>query len=673
MIKTFKDFDKELKGQKIYESIDDEKEIFTSKDLEGPKLVSDNIGFIKITKIILKKLNNCGIGKFCVHPTIVNIDDVDGIYFYNYDDPSINIVICKNVHGKQAYFFKEFNFDGKNVASLVLTTRTLGFTDIINRLINYITSNNTIEEGFIFESWQEGNTTIQYTDVDVQKVSSLDPVIRQKIVDYITSNKNPNLNNVKKEIWNDKNNGVQDAVDICNALHKNFSKINISTGVAKKMSDNSDYFNKTILMFIYAITGATAHQTELDAILNGCKTGKNNNGGNNGGANLKGDPDDIQIQQGTGAKIVTYQRTPELQAKIDASAKKYKERIEDINDYSEMLCEYVKNNGELSDDDASIFTRGLFITGPGGTGKTKHILDMLEKKDMKKNVDYFELGSGSTSASNLFRLLYDFNGKLLILDDCAELFVGKYNRSLWLKALSPDPRENFLSIGSSYTAGSNYYNPNQKGKNGQPLTRQEKYFLEIGKSSLAEKTKFEKQMELNLWGKYDKKTLGPKELKETEIEINQEIADAWREHEENKEPKIPTTFKYNGAVIVVSNDSQANLIQQVGGWNKWEALKQRFTCIELNPMPQAIWATIKEKILEQRDNNIDDDLCIIPKLYVDDFIAEVDSIIDFEMYNHISWRMVTVTMSKAFRGNKGLKRWKSMLRDKMRKTEISED
>ena len=672
MIKTFKDFDKELKGQKIYESIDGENEIFTSKDLEGPKLVSDNIGFIKITKIILKKLNNCGIGKFCVHPTIVNIDDVDGIYFYNYDDPSINIVICKNVHGKQAYFFKEFNFDGENVASLVLTTRTLGFTDIINRLINYITSNNTIEEGFIFESWQEGSSPNGYTDVDVKKVSMLEKGIRQKIVDYINSQKKPSLFSVKTEIWNDKTSNVKDAVDICNALEKNFSKIVKSTGMNQEITFNRDYFGKTILIFLNAITGTTAHKTELDAVLNGC-TIDNKKVVDDNQPNLKLDPDDIQIQQGSGTNIVTYKRTPELQAKIDASAKKYKERIEEIIDYSEMMCEYVKNKGELSQDDASIFTRGLFITGPGGTGKTKHVLDMLAQKDMKKNVDYFELGSGSTSANNLYRLLYDFNGKLLILDDCAELFVGKYNRSMWLKALSPDPRENYISIGSSYVAGSNFYNPNQKGKNGQELTRQERYFLEIGKSSLEEKTKFKKQMELNLWGKYDKKALGPKKVQELAIEIDKEIDDAWREHEENKEPKIPTTFKYNGAVIVVSNESQSNLIQQVGGWNKWEALKQRFRCIELNPMPQAIWATIKEKILEQRDNNIDDNLCIIPKLYVDEFVAEVDSIIDFDMYNHISWRMVTDRMSKAFRGSKGLKRWKTILRDAMRKGEIDED
>lgn len=139
MIKSFKDFDRELKGQKIYESFDDKKkEIFTSDDIKVPQLLSDNKYLLKISRILMKKLDNCGLGEFCVHPTIVSINGVDGVYFYNYDDTSINIVICSNTFGKQAYLFKEFNLGEKNVANLVLTTATLGFSDIIKELINYI-------------------------------------------------------------------------------------------------------------------------------------------------------------------------------------------------------------------------------------------------------------------------------------------------------------------------------------------------------------------------------------------------------------------------------------------------------------------------------------------------------------------------------------------------------
>ena len=143
--------------------------------------------------------------------------------------------------------------------------------------------------------------------------------------------------------------------------------------------------------------------------------------------------------------------------------------LEDLVDYITSMCRYVKKHGELTDDERSVFMRGLIVTGPGGAGKSKNINDILEKENMIKNVDYFELGSGSTSAKNLYRLLYDFNGKLLILDDSADMFEGKYNMPLWKLALDPDPRNNYISYNQS-TIGGNFYDPNKKGKNGNCLS-----------------------------------------------------------------------------------------------------------------------------------------------------------------------------------------------------------
>ena len=108
MIKSFKDFDKELIGQKIYEAIDDNINVennddFTEYDIEVPDLLSDNKYLLKMSRIVLKNLRKSGLGSFGVHPIIVNIDDVPGVYFYNYDDPTMNIVICRNVNGKHVY------------------------------------------------------------------------------------------------------------------------------------------------------------------------------------------------------------------------------------------------------------------------------------------------------------------------------------------------------------------------------------------------------------------------------------------------------------------------------------------------------------------------------------------------------------------------------------------
>ena len=63
MIKTFKDFDNELKGQKIYEAIDEDirendDDIFTEEDVVVPNLLSDNKFLLKISRIVLRKLNS---------------------------------------------------------------------------------------------------------------------------------------------------------------------------------------------------------------------------------------------------------------------------------------------------------------------------------------------------------------------------------------------------------------------------------------------------------------------------------------------------------------------------------------------------------------------------------------------------------------------------------------
>ena len=55
MIKSFKDFDNELKGQKIYEAIDDDireenGDVFTEEDVVIPDMVSDNKFLLNISK-----------------------------------------------------------------------------------------------------------------------------------------------------------------------------------------------------------------------------------------------------------------------------------------------------------------------------------------------------------------------------------------------------------------------------------------------------------------------------------------------------------------------------------------------------------------------------------------------------------------------------------------------
>ena len=120
-------------------------------------------------------------------------------------------------------------------------------------------------------------------------------------------------------------------------------------------------------------------------------------------------------------------------------------------------------------------------------------------------------------------------------------------------------------------------------------------------------------------------------------------------------------------VIIVSNEDRKKLIENVTR-KHWEAIKDRFNNIDFNPMPQAIWETIKRKILEQRDMDpaiLLDKECIIPRINVDELIEEVEKIIDLPRFNRMSWRIITEDMHNAFNGGPGLKKWKRILRAQM--------
>jgi hypothetical protein len=664
MIKSFKDFDNELKGQKIYEAIDDnQKQIFTSEDIKIPQLLSDNNYFLKISRIVLKKLDSCGLGEFCVHPTIVNIDGVDGVYFYNYNDSSINIVICSNTFGKQAYLFKDFTLGEKNVADLVLTTAKLGFSDIIRELINYIKP-VAIEESL----WIEGaGGVMNYTDDDIEDAKEMPQHVRQNIINIILKAKASGIqlkyNQFYLQIWNGYESGDEDMKEICEEIQDKCGK--------GKPLKKTGYIKGILMMFYNAITKQnTSHLKELEALLADCKTDVSNSNPNRSNNGNEGNNDDISVDENVNTDVtsdeIKYVRDPSLQKKIERSAEKYVSDLEDLIDFVTSMCRYVKKHGELTDDERSVFRRGLIITGPGGAGKSKHINDIMAKEGMTKNVDYFELGSGSTSAQNLYRLLYDFNGKLLILDDSADMFGGKYNLPLWKLALDPDPRNNYISYNRS-TTGGNFYDPYKKGKDGQVPTRQQKYFLEVGSSSIEEKTKFIAKMEKELWAKLDTHAMDPDELTSAQYRVKKEADDAWMEQEENKEPLIPTTFKYNGVVIIICNDDRKTLIDSITP-KHWGAIKDRFNNVDFDPMPQAIWETIKVKLLEQRDMDpaiLPDKQCLIPRQYVDEVIEEVESIIDLKRYNRMTWRIITEHLHYAFQGPTGIKKWKKTLRTQM--------
>ena len=513
MIKSFKDFDNELNGQKIYEAevIDDVREenedVFKEEDVVVPELISDNKFLLKISKIVLKRLDASGLGDFGVHPTIINIDDVPGVYFYNYDNPSMNIVICRNTNGKHAYIFKDFVMGENNVADLVLSTTKLGFSDIIDQLISYLTP-NAIEEGLICE-WVEGS--FNYSEKDVEKVANMPIDVRQTIVNLL---KDDSANGVSKKIFN--NNTVEPNATIYAAIEGIYGRVNQSN--VKKVID----------IFDRALNKKTDHE-EVFNVLNDCKFGGKTAISSASGISAMVDDDMEEF-------------TEAYKKRVEQDTAEYESSMDRIYEMAVAMCRYVKQNGDLDDDDLSALPkRAMIITGKGGIGKSESIRRALEDEGMIEDRDYYNMTSGSTAVQALFKKLYDYNGKLLIFDDSGELFNSTYKLNMWKHALDPDVENADIELSRAATGDksgdSRMYVPAGK-------TRQERYFLEVGHSSLEEKGKYQKKRFSELERKYREETGDHSSLTATQRnEFNEIIAMEWNKMEEEKEPLITAKLK----------------------------------------------------------------------------------------------------------------------------------
>lgn len=630
MIKKFKDFDDELKSQKIYEAIDDIREenedTFTEDDVIVPEFISDNKYLLKMSRIVLRRLEKSGLGEFGVHPVIVTIDNVPGVYFYNYNNPSMNIVICRNTNGKHAYLFKEFNLGRKNIAELVLSTEKLGFSDIIDELIFNLTP-NAIEEGLICE-WVEGS--FNYSEKDVDIVANMPIDVRQSIVNLLKDN---SANGVAKKIFN--NNTVEPFATIYNAIESVYSRINQSN--VKKVVD----------IFDRALNKKTDHE-EVFNVLNDCKFGGKTAISSASGISAMVD-DDME------AFSEAYKK------RIEQDTKEYESSMDRIYEMAVAMCRYVKQNGDLDDDDLSALPkRAMIITGKGGIGKSESIRRALNDEGMIEDRDYYNMTSGSTAVQALFKKLYDYNGKLLIFDDSGELFNSTYKLNMWKHALDPDVENADIELSRAAVgdkSGGNMYVPAGK-------TRQERYFLEVGHSSTEEKSKFYKKRFDEMEKKYREET-GDRSALTTgqRNEFYENIDIEWNKHEEEKEPLMPNKFKYKGVIVIISNDTRDAFKKEVGVGN-WNAIVDRMRSFDLHPMAESIWAVIKKILLKQRDMSeelLPDKMCMIPRDVVDEFIEEVERLLEMPQYREMTFRIVAKDMHRVLNGSKGRAHWKEDL------------
>ena len=359
-------------------------------------------------------------------------------------------------------------------------------------------------------------------------------------------------------------------------------------------------------------------------------------------------------------------REEAMQQRIQEDLENYQYTISALEETTNAMCNYVKQHGNIDRDDESILSKNaIFLTGKGGIGKTRTLKKVLKDKNMHKNSDYIWVSSESITSDKLYKLMYDYNGKLIVFDDTADLFEGKYNLSLWKQVFQTEPEDRELGFPGRDSKLAVYDDREVKD-------RQRRYFMEIGRKSLSDKTEFfQKEMKKYglKWSNRNAKQMvasASSGLEEDEvIELQDKIEKLWKEEENNTKPLIPTHFVFTGVIIFISNLEMQDMVDQLGA-KQWGAMKSRLKTYDVSPLSETLWAQMKEVILaEYNDKNLPDDNCAIPRDMTEEFIEEVESLIGDPEYQGLSWRTIKA-FGKTLRGAPGLRVWKRELKDELR-------
>lgn len=661
MIKIFKNFDageflnKKKTLKESVEPVENEDRTMKVPEDDLDDIPEDEVIFgtpvykdkylLKISHIVGRKLKSAGLGDFGVAYNVVYLNNIPGVRLYEKDGIR-SVVCCRDTNEKSISIFNNFEVGKENVAIVTYSTKKLGFKDMIDQLVDDL-KGDVVNEGIINEASERYGSG--WTVKDVMSFEKLDHDERDFVYSFIrkfgkttasaqflslASGGDP----VALRVWK-KYKGTDD----------------VKGGPVKYMMDMAN----TVVSAANGVKQGGSYQTAVDdGILD----------------NL------IADCKGAGPAIVTksevsYEASEEVdefetrraemearhEAEIEKDARNYEKTMDFIKSIAEVMCNYVRQNGKLSNDDKSIMTRrGVLITGKGGIGKTHAIREALKEKNMIVNRDYVWVGSGNSTADTVYKLMYDFNGKLLIFDDSANLFDGDYRISMWKTALQTKVKECTIGYPGKDSKLLVYDVRELKGD------RQKKYFTEIGRKSIEDKDEFYKK-EMKRYGiKFS--GLSRKAVPTTSSELSQEEVDdimdkldeRWKDKEKSTKPAMPNEFNFTGLVIIIANQERDKFIQEVGKGN-WDAISSRFTNFDISPMAESLWRVMKKRILsDYNDKTIADENCIIPRDMVEEFIAEVESLITNKAYQSLNWRTIAM-FHDTLNGAPGRKTWKESL------------
>jgi hypothetical protein len=109
-------------------------------------------------------------------------------------------------------------------------------------------------------------------------------------------------------------------------------------------------------------------------------------------------------------------------------------------------------------------------------------------------------------------------------------------------------------------------------------------------------------------------------------------------------------------------------MEEVKGQDNWEAITRRMRNFDLHPKSESMWNRIKEDILRQfNDETLTDEDCLIPKIFTEAFIKEVESNME-KGYRNMNFSIISEDMNKVLNSKTASanEKWKDELRKLMK-------
>lgn len=554
-------------------------------------VVNDNPKAKKYAEIIMHQLNKrCGWSCYYAS-TFLNINGNKSILLF--DDNSakaVGFAPTSSENNATFYYYGNYNIDGKNTADFVVDSGRYGIVQSLSIIADYIKNPSMYKSG-INESMVAEAGNNEYSEFyNMLLNGASDDKVREHNR-FMSGKDDTNIRRMTRE-------GVL-------ALEEKIKKENLDVvEVLRAMlaKEGSQYYDlgveyRRLLGDTLAGTpeergkrrpGPERYIAFLQKFLN--------DAGGKMQVNVEATPEDTQEVQ---SEELIYGFAPSYLkllginiSEFKESVRLYEEGLKIMRIYLPEFIDYARaSRAEKLSREFQDVPSALFISGNGGVGKTYTWNQVKKEKRAVKGKDYADMGTGSTAVREIYKFIYENNGKVLVFDDSGSIFNSEYSGTIWKTAFDK-PENSFPELTVS-VATSDTYEIDKCKVSGVPSSR----------------VRYEKECPREFVKNAKTAGMTPQEIAQAEAE--------------SKKVYMPDKTNVMSKFLFITNLTQPAIERAMG--DHWDAVKSRITFIRLAPPPLVVWEKIKRKITEQMQN--DDPDAWIPKSHVEEVIKYVEQLL----------------------------------------------